>query len=54
LIAVDIGTGLVNNLAVCEVYASCISLLHGSLHPGPLIPLRICSLHHFVLPVHSP
>jgi hypothetical protein len=29
-------------------------ILHGSRRPGPLIPLRLCSLHQFFLPVHSP
>jgi hypothetical protein len=49
LTAADVGTDLVDFLAVCVV-----SLLPGSRRPGPLIPLRFCSLYHFVLPVHSP
>jgi hypothetical protein len=45
LTAEDVGTGLVNFLAVSEVSLE-IHLLPGSRHPGPLIPLRFCSLHH--------
>jgi hypothetical protein len=35
-------------------WQTCVSLLPGSRHPGPLIPLRFCSPHHFALPVNSP
>jgi hypothetical protein len=52
--AADIGTGSVDSLAVCEVSLEiCLlfSLLPGSCHPWILIPLRFCSLYHFVLPV---
>jgi hypothetical protein len=50
LTAADVGTSLVDFLAVCDVllrYVSCFSsLLRNS--PGPLMSLRFCSLHHFV------
>jgi hypothetical protein len=56
LTVVDVGTGLVAFLALCEELLelySCVSLFHGSC-PGPLSPLRFCFLHHFVLPVPPP
>jgi hypothetical protein len=52
--AADIGTGFVYLAVRChEIYASCVSLLPGSCHPESLIPLRLCSLHHFVLSLDS-
>jgi hypothetical protein len=57
LTAADVGTGLVDFLAICEVSLE-IRLLclftTRSHHPGLLISPRFCSLHNFVLPVQSP
>jgi hypothetical protein len=56
LTAAGTGTGLVDFCAVCEISLE-ICFLHlftsGSRHPGPLNPLRFCSLHHSVLPMNS-
>jgi hypothetical protein len=52
----DAGKVLVDFLADCEVSLElCILrfLLLGNRHPGPLIPMRFCSLYHCVSPVHS-
>jgi hypothetical protein len=57
LTTMNVRTGLVDFLADCEVLLEIclyVCLLPESSRPGPLIPLRFCSLHHFVLPVHSP
>jgi hypothetical protein len=55
LAAEDVGTDLVDFLAGCEVSLELCSLRFFSSrsHPGPLIPMRFCSLHHCVLPMHS-
>jgi hypothetical protein len=54
---VDVEAGLVDFSAVCEILLEkclCVSLLPESRRPGPLLPLRFCSLYSFVLPVDSP
>jgi hypothetical protein len=55
---VDAGTCLVDFVAFCEVLLEIrflrLFISYKSSSPGSLIPPKFCSVHHFVLPVHSP